>query len=413
METALRAAATRMESAVTTDEADAARADLDRARKGIEEFRIALYLQKPELRTRQADFAPAALRKVDATILLRAPGTAILSYAVLKDRCYLFVLYRDRLGVARLTLFRTAVDAVEMRSESDALWRSAGAPGGAFERPARALYKLLIEPAEPVLTRMRHLVIVPDAAAPSAPFAAMLDARGRTLIERWSVSYAPSVTALVRMVETARARGGRSSGMLAVGAPRFARGHSPLPATADEARRVAGLMGRATVLTGSAATRARVLKAGAAARFVHLATHGVLDERAPMQSAVVLTPAGTDDGLLRARDLADASLAADMVVLSACQTALGKHIGGEGVIGLTWALFVGGATSTVASQWQVYDESTRALMVEFYRRLGPASRAPVAKAEALRQAQLAVRRNPRYRHPYYWAAFMLSGVWLN
>jgi CHAT domain-containing protein len=110
--------------------------------------------------------------------------------------------------------------------------------------------------------------------------------------------------------------------------------------------------------------------------------------------------------------MADMSLRADLVVLSACQTALGQQLGGEGVLGLTWALFVGGATATLATQWQVADESTRALMVDFYQRLFPRGRRGTHVAEALRQAQLRVRKDPRYRHPYYWAPFVLNGCYM-
>ncbi len=418
LQSAIRSAAARLQSAVLTDEIDAARADLERARKEHEEFRIALYLRRPDIETRRADFAPATLKEI-GSLLPRSNqagkargGTAILSYAFTSDRCFLFVVDRAPSGAVRLNHFTTAVRAADMVANSDLLWRSAASPGGAYERPARALYRLLLAPAQRILADKTHLVIVPDTAAPPVPYAAMLDERGRPIIERWSVSYAPSVTALLRMVRTSRERTKRGAGLLAFGAPRFPSGFSPLPATADEARRIARLTASGTYVIGEAATRRRLMERGSSARYLHFATHGVLDERAPMQSAIVLTPSDGDGGMVRARDLADMYLRADLVTLSACETALGRHIGGEGVIGLTWGLFAAGATATLASQWQVYDDSTRALMVEFYRRLLKPGASATGKAEALRQAQLAVRKNPRYRHPYYWAAFTLSGDWM-
>jgi CHAT domain-containing protein len=103
-------------------------------------------------------------------------------------------------------------------------------------------------------------------------------------------------------------------------------------------------------------------------------------------------------------------LRADLVVLSACETARGRFGAGEGVIGLSWAMFVAGAPATVVSQWQVESASTRDLMLNFHRQLrAPAAEAKVTKAEALRQAALTVMKNPETNHPFYWAGFVLVG----
>ncbi len=105
-------------------------------------------------------------------------------------------------------------------------------------------------------------------------------------------------------------------------------------------------------------------------------------------------------------------LKAELAVLSACETARGRFSAGEGMIGLTWALFVAGVPTTVVSQWQVEAASTRDLMVSFHRALnappttGPASQ---TKAEALRQAALKLMKDPETRHPFYWAGFVLVG----
>jgi CHAT domain-containing protein len=185
------------------------------------------------------------------------------------------------------------------------------------------------------------------------------------------------------------------------------------------------------LLLGDRADRANVLAALAAARIVHLATHGLVNETNPLYSAVALSPrAGADDGRLYARDLLDLDLHANLVVLSACETALGQQVKGEGVLGLAWSLFVAGAPASVVTQWSVADESTNVLMVEFHRRVA----AGADKAEALRQAQLALlngydARSGRLRgvggtadetpskpdrgrlHPFYWAPFVLIGNW--
>jgi CHAT domain-containing protein len=134
-----------------------------------------------------------------------------------------------------------------------------------------------------------------------------------------------------------------------------------------------------------------------------------------MYSHLLLAQAGgegEEDGLLEAWELMRLDLKADLAVLSACETARGRVGRGEGMIGLTWALFVAGVPRTVVSQWKVRSDSTAELMVEFHRRLqtrpaGAATRGGVA--EALRGAALKVAGDRRYRHPFHWAGFVVVG----
>ena len=119
-----------------------------------------------------------------------------------------------------------------------------------------------------------------------------------------------------------------------------------------------------------------------------------------------------EDGLLEAWELMQLDLKADLAVLSACETARGRLGAGEGVIGLTWALFIAGVPSTVVSQWKVESASTRDLMLAFHRQLRTAStpsKSNATKAEALRQAALKMMKNPQTSHPFYWAGFVLVG----
>jgi len=118
------------------------------------------------------------------------------------------------------------------------------------------------------------------------------------------------------------------------------------------------------------------------------------------------------ESLLEAWELMQLDLKAELAVLSACETARGRYGAGEGMIGLTWALFVAGVPSTVVSQWQVESASTRDLMLGFHRqlrRLSPATPSGVTKAAALREAALKVMRQAETSHPFYWAGFVLVG----
>jgi CHAT domain-containing protein len=149
-------------------------------------------------------------------------------------------------------------------------------------------------------------------------------------------------------------------------------------------------------------------------RFVHFATHAVIDSRQPDRSAVVLAMvdrAGKPvDGLLRMKEIYNLRLNADTVVLSACRTALGKEIRGEGLIALTRGFMQAGARRVVASLWSVEDRATSELMREFYRNV-LTNRMTVA--EALRRAKLHLRRDPRWTSPFYWAGFTVQGDWRN
>jgi CHAT domain-containing protein len=241
----------------------------------------------------------------------------------------------------------------------------------------------------------------------------LLDAKGTPLVQRYALSHAPSATALMHMLELAPRRTPvvGELPLLAFGHPVFPPSLADLPATQGEVADISRLFGpKARSFTRGEARESRAKELLSRARIVHFATHGTLDERAPMYSAVVLTRDEQDDGMLQARELSELELHAELVVLSACETALGQKVRGEGVVGLAWALFVGGAESTVTSQWQVPDESTRTLMVEFYRRL---VRPGVSRAQAIRQAQLALLRDKRYAHPYHWAPFALNGGWMS
>jgi CHAT domain-containing protein len=147
-------------------------------------------------------------------------------------------------------------------------------------------------------------------------------------------------------------------------------------------------------------------------RVVHFATHGYVNSQRPQLSGIVLSlvdPAGRpQDGFLTASDLYNLDLNAELLVLSGCETALGRELRGEGLVGLARAFMYAGAPRVVASTWKVDDAATAALMSAFYRGMFKEKLAPAA---ALRAAQLELQKGPRFRHPYYWAGFQLQGEW--
>jgi CHAT domain-containing protein len=188
-----------------------------------------------------------------------------------------------------------------------------------------------------------------------------------------------------------------------------------LPFTRSEADDIVSLAGGAPVLEAVdfEASRPRATSGELSDyRVVHFATHGLLNNQHPELSGLVLSLVRPDgqpqDGFLRLHDVFNLKLGADVVVLSACRTALGRDVRGEGLVGLTRGFWYAGAPRVVASLWDVRDQATAELMRRFYRGLLRDSLRPAA---ALRAAQLEMRNDPRWSAPYYWAGFVLQGEW--
>jgi CHAT domain-containing protein len=196
-------------------------------------------------------------------------------------------------------------------------------------------------------------------------------------------------------------------------APR--RGYPRLAATRQEADAIVRLAPEGTALRalGFDASRAAATSPELAQyRIVHFATHGVFDNESPGLSGVVLSMFGEraqpQDGVLRLHDIYGLHLPAELVVLSACGTALGKPVRGEGLVGIVRGFMYAGAKRVVASLWKVDDDATGEMMERFYRGMLVEGRSPAA---ALREAQVGMWRQERWRPPYYWAAFLLQGEW--
>ena len=146
-------------------------------------------------------------------------------------------------------------------------------------------------------------------------------------------------------------------------------------------------------------------------RIIHFATHGLLNNKHPELSGLVLSlvdkQGKTRDGFLKLQDIYDMKLRADLVVLSGCQTGLGEEINGEGLVGLTRGFMYAGASRVVASLWSISDLATATLMAEFYKSMENGMR----PAAALRAAQIQMWKQQQWKSPYYWAAFQIQGEW--
>lgn len=271
-----------------------------------------------------------------------------------------------------------------------------------WNEPARGLRKLLIDPLTKggYLAGIRELLIVPDSVLNYVPFAALPVGTGRFLGDDYIIAYLPAAAALDA---NSNARG---KGLLAM-APFDAH----LPDALAEARGVGHIFGPdSRVVVGKAATKTLFKEIAGNYGYLHLATHGSLNRNAPSLSTLQLEGDKDSDGQLHVYEIAEMKLHARLITLSACETGIGRGYfsetpAGDEFVGLTRAFLGAGGQDVLASLWAVNDQATRQLMLGFYRHLRTKD-----GAEALSEAQQELRRsNPRYRHPYYWAAFVMSG----
>jgi CHAT domain-containing protein/Flp pilus assembly protein TadD len=275
------------------------------------------------------------------------------------------------------------------------------------------LHELLINPIADLLPKNpdERVTFIPQSSLFLVPFAALQDKQGKYLIEKHTILTAPAI----QVLDLTRQQRQRVSGnqALVMGnpimpsvAPKIGEAPqqlTPLPGAETEAKEIAQLL-NTKAITGKDATKAAFIQRLPQARFIHLATHGLLDDFKGLgvPGAVALAPDGKDDGLLTANEILDLKINAELVVLSACDTAQGK-LTGDGVIGLSRALISAGAPSVVVTLWSIPDSPSALLMGEFYRQL---QKNP-DKAQALRQAMLVTMK--QHPSPSNWAAFTLIG----
>ena len=406
-------------------------AQRERKRQEFDAFRANLYAVHPDLRVRRGEAAP---RRVDELVAAADAKTALLEFVVTDQRTHLFVVTREGTGetlAATVRAYPVGVRRSELAALAEGLRERIGRRDLGIRETARQLHRLLLAPARNQLRGKTTLVIVPDGPLWALPFQALVSENDRYVLEDHAVAYAPSLSALLEMNAVQQLRGDRGwpTTLLAFGNPslpasagsglRMVYGDAPLQPLpdaereVDTLRRMYGTAG-AKVYVGAAAREDRFKAESGSARVLHLAAHGILQSASPMYSHVLLSQsgeAGEEDGLLEAWELMDMDLSAELAVLSACETALGRLGAGEGIIGLTWALFVAGVPASVVSQWKVDSASTTDLMIDFHRRLRVVRPGPsgFGKAAALRQASLMLLRSNEYRHPFYWAGFVLIG----
>jgi CHAT domain-containing protein len=372
-------------------------------------------------------FAGARLSKLQARM---PPDTAVLAFWYGDTFVYAWTVTREAIRVHRLSASNELAKLIEkthraLASENDSPDSS---------RLLNETYVRLIAPLAEVHNKPRW-IIIPDGPLNLLAFNALTEPEtGAPVLARHVVSFAPA-TRLAVIQDRATLR--PSWKALVVGDPIFNRddprlpAHSTplggsavtqrafsfqslqrLPASAQEARQIAQLLaskGKVDLLLGADATRERVLGSPLGDYdLIHFASHTVIDVEYPQLSAIALSRFNREGVeqpyLLRAADLSFESLRARLVVMSACETALGKMTTGEGLLGFSYYLLSRGSRNVVGSLWSVPDQTTSELMLDFYRQL---ARGDVDIAEALTLASRSLARSLSWRRPHAWSAFAL------
>lgn len=331
-----------------------------------------------------------ALRQVDLKLLWQTQNTSLSN---------LVAGIRGRIGARNIN--NKGIITVEPIKEINS------------NKELQQLHQILIQPIADLLpTQPKEKVIfIPQGELFLVPFAALQDTKGQYIIEKHTIATAPSIQVLDLLDQRKQRIQGLAKDVLIVGNPTMPTrplnpGEKPqerysLPGAEQEAKKIAEIF-NTKLLTGDAATETAIVQRMPQAKIIHLATIALPINEQKLGSALALAPSDKDDGWLTSEEIMNLNLKAELVVLSADDTALGK-ITSDGVIGLSRSFFTAGVPSVIGSLWSVSDNETAFLMTEFYQEL---SKNP-DKAAALRHAMLTTMK--KYPNPMKWAAFTLIG----
>jgi CHAT domain-containing protein len=397
---------------------DAYQNSLQQAQREYERLLVDLKLRNPEYAA-MIEAEPLSGSEIQE---LLDDDSVILEYFVTEDNILIFVVTKDLLGQittakglntlrGNITLFRgTAVRQMNQEKLSATYWI----------KPLQNLYEILIEPVQQAgyLTGKKHLIIVPQDVLNYLPFQALVAANQgdhhHFLVEDYNISYIPSASVLKFCQE----KNTHKTDRLLLLAPKV----SALPMSQKEVTEISQHFGkRSETYLDKNATESLLKQNGSYFDLLHFATTAQFNKINPMFSKLALAASELDDGNLEVHEIFNLNLQANLVVLSACQTALGSGYSevlpkGEDLISLNRAFLFAGTPSVVASLWEIADPSTAVFMSRFYVNLKDNN-----KAVALAQTQKEMIRGDflknskgkksDYSHPYYWASFVLVGDW--
>jgi CHAT domain-containing protein len=341
----------------------------------------------------------------------------IVQYALLSDKLVIWVISKGEIHPASYKISSEELNE-KIFAYLEAIKKASDGNAGELLKASEFLYSVLIQPVEPWLDKTRQICIVPDKALNFIPFPSLFSAAAnRYLLEEYKLLFAPSANMFILSTTSAREKENlKDERLLSVGNPTFDKRLYPLedlPDAVHEAEEIKSYYNAASLcLTREAATKRAVESELEKSDVAHLALHAITHEQLPMLSKFLLAQNASqkdDTGVLSSGEIYKLNLTRlKLVVLSACQTAVEKYYGGEGMIGLSRPFIARKVPMVVASLWSVDSNSTSELMQAFhrYRR-----KSGLPTVEALRQAQLEMLHSDtrRFHMPYYWAPFVVIG----
>ncbi|WP_369434422.1 CHAT domain-containing protein [Psychromonas sp. MME1] len=322
---------------------------------------------------------------------LRSDETLLEFYGT-NTQLFAFLLTRNAIKVA--TLNGTSLTEIVSDFRSDLQQNG----NTAYQHNANLLYQRLFLPLLSDINTSK-LIIIPHGPLHYLPFNALYNGRD-FMIDKYDISILPSASVLAFLNKRITA----PQPLLVLGNPELDDVKLALPGAEQEAKAIAAQQPGASLLLNDAATETQVKQNAAQYKVIHFASHGIFEPDAPLTSGLLLAKDRENDGILTVRELYELSLNAELVTLSACETGLGRVDNGDDVVGFTRGFLYAGSNSIISSLWKVDDQATSQLMQSFYANMGNGG----DKRLALKKAQLEVKANYN-QHPYYWAAFQLTG----
>ena len=447
---------------ISANEQQERRKELAAAENDVDAFHVAVRHSNPRFASIRYP-EPISVGRVQSELLDNK--SVLLEFMLGEKRSLVWVVSKDQLTSAvlppRREIERQVLDFRKALTERASVLTAQSAIAR-IERLGSALYATLVGPIRDAIPSGANVIIVPDGILSYLPFETLVSGTRRNsmgelepvyALEKLRISYAPSAgalaavrslnpaprvwekmllafgdpnvgghgaaarankTALVRTSDTAIASDSGVPPVQSAYNTYAERGFSlvPLPFTREEVLGIGKLFSPAQrqLYLGDSATEEAIKKERLNEyRYIHLASHGLIDESVPGLSGILFSRnlASREDGVLEAGEIMQLKLSADLITLSACSTGLGKLINGEGILGLTRAFFYAGARNVAVSLWNVNDSATSELMKAFYLNL----KNGLPMDESLRQAKLDLLKgaNPEWKQPYFWAAFVLVG----
>lgn len=401
--------------------------ELDQMAEKYENFIKGVKLQNTEL----ASLFSIDIYEVKNIQKLLKPDTTLLEYFIATNKTYAWLITRDKIKAyeigengkeisAKVNEFRLAnmsnrsrrltppmmtivIDTEQKKETTEDKRREDMVK---YKELSEEFHKTLVSPIEKDI-KTEKVIIVPHGSLHKIPFASLYDGN-KYLIDKYSISILPAAS-VMQYIEKKRSPNNKRLLAFANPIADYVPGFFPLENAETEVSKISQYFSKQETYYREEATEGMAKENSSSPDVIHFACHGEFNDRQPLQSGLLLAKDDENDGYLQVHEIFGLNLEnANLVTLSACETALGKIQGGDDMVGLSRGFIYAGTPSILATLWNVDDRSTSILMKQFYDNW---QNKGMAKPEALRQAQLAIKSMPGYKHPYYWAAFEMIGDW--